>query len=70
MLPEKIFNSLEFEKMLDEKNKVSRPDSNPALLSYTKADLDEINFKIQRMKFNNRVSKRDAQRLLKQAEKF
>ncbi|MDZ4793086.1 MAG: hypothetical protein SGI96_18320 [Bacteroidota bacterium] len=56
--------------MLDEKNKVSRPDSNPALLSYTKPDLDEINFNIRRMKFNNRGSKRDAQRLLKQAEKF
>jgi len=56
--------------MLDGNNKVSRPDSNPALLSYTKPDLDEINFNIRRMKFNNRGSKRDAQRLLKQAEKF
>ena len=66
----KIFNSLEFEKMLDQNNQASRPVNNPVLLSYSNADLDEINFKIHRMKFNNRGSKRDAQRLLKQAENF
>lgn len=66
----RIFNALEFEKMLDENNKVSRPSNNPELLAYSKIDLDEINFKIHRMKFNNRGSKRDAQRLLQQAKNF
>ncbi len=66
----KIFNALEIEKMLDEDNNVSRPTNNPALLAFTKNDLNEINFKIHRMKFNNRGSKRDAQRLLHQAEIF
>ncbi len=66
----RIFNALVFEKMLDENNKVSRPTNNPELLAYTSNDLNEINFKIHRMKFNNRGSKRDAQRLLKQAENF
>lgn len=66
----RVFNALEFEKMLDENNNVSRPTNNPKLLAYTKNDLEDINFKIHRMKFNNRGSKRDAQKLLKQAENF
>lgn len=66
----KIFNSLEFEKMLDEDNNVTRPTHNPAFLNYTQKDLEEINFKIHRMKFVNRGSKRDALKFLKQAENF
>ena len=66
----KIFNSLEFEKILDENNNVSRPTNNPELLAFNKKDLDDINFKIHRMKFTNRGSKRDALRLLKQANNF
>ena len=66
----KFFNSLVFEKMLDEDNNVTRTTNNPELLTYSKNDLDEINYKIHRLKFTNRGSKRDAQRLLKQAENF
>ena len=66
----RVFNALEFEKMLDENNNVHRPTNNPELLAYTKNDLDDLNFKIHRMKFNNRGSKRDAQKLLIQAENF
>ena len=66
----RIFNALVFEKMLDENNNVTRPTDNPELLEYGKNDLDEINFKIHRMKFNNRGSKRDTQKLLEQAKNF
>lgn len=66
----KIFNSLEFENMLDENNNVHRLTNNPPLLAYEKNNLNEINFRIHRMKFNNRGSKRDAQKLLHQAENF
>jgi hypothetical protein len=66
----KFFNSLEFEKMLDEENNVSRPTNNPRLFAYTKTDLDEINYKLHRLKFNNRGSMREAKKLLKQAINF
>lgn len=50
----RFFNSFEFEKMLDEENNVSRPTYNPRLLAYNKTDLDEINYKLHRLKFNTR----------------
>ena len=65
-----FFNPFEIEKMLDEENNVSRPMNNPLLLAYNKADLDEINYKLYRLKFNNRGGIRDAKKLLKQATNF
>ena len=66
----RLFNSFEFEKMLDQENNVSRPTNNPRLLAYTRTDLDQINYKLHRLKFNNRGGRRDAKKLLKQALNF
>ena len=66
----RFFNPFEIEKMLDEENNVSRPTNNPQLLAYNKTDLDEINYKLYRLKFNNRGGIRDSKKLLKQATNF
>jgi len=66
----RFLNPFEIEKMLDEENNVSRPTNNPPLLAYSKTDLDEINYKLYRLKFNNRGGRRDAKKLLKQATNF
>ena len=65
-----FLNPFEIEKMLDEENNVSMPTTNPPLLDYSKTDLDEINYKFYRLKFNNRGGSRDAKKLLKQAINF
>ena len=62
-----IFNSLVFDKMLDEENNSLRPTGNPALLPYDKKALEEVNFSIYTFKVVTKGIRRDAKKLLQQA---
>ncbi len=65
----RIFNALEFEKMLDENNIVVRElDDNPPLLPYQPADLDAFNYRMYSMKALNKANRRDGKLFLSQAE--
>jgi hypothetical protein len=64
----KMFNSLLFDQMLDENNKISKlPPGNPPLLPYSKTDLYDWNYKLSSMKNLNKANRRDGKLLLNQA---
>ena len=65
----KIFDALQFDKMLDTDNNVTGklPD-NPPLLNFNEDDLHNFNFRLYSMKGLNKANRRDARLLLKQAE--
>ena len=64
----KFFDARIFDAMLDANNTPSPPSGNPGLFSYTTTDLHEFNYKLFTVKAFNRANKRDARRILQQAE--
>src|SRR5687767_14705532 len=62
-----IFNSLVYDKMLDENNISSRPAGNPALLDFSKQDLQDLNFTVFSVKIVVKGMRRDSRKLLQQA---
>jgi hypothetical protein len=65
----KIFDALEFERMLDENNIVVRDlNENPSLLQYQPDDLHVFNYRMYSMKALNKANRRDGRLFLKQAE--
>ena len=62
-----IFNSMIFDKMLDENNISFRPDGNPTLLDFSKSDLDQLNFFLYSTKVVIKGNRRDARKLLMHA---
>ena len=63
----RIFNSLVFDKMLDENNVSSRPAGNPTLLDFNKQDLQDLNYSVYTVKIIVKGMRRDSRRLLQQA---
>ena len=65
----KIFDALQFDKMLDNDNNVTGnlPD-NPPLLNFNEDDLHNFNYRLYSMKALNKANRRDAKLLLIQAE--
>ena len=63
----RIFNSLVFDKMLDENNISHRPAGNPALLNFTRQDLGDLNYTMYSVKTVVKGMRRDCRRLLQQA---
>jgi hypothetical protein len=63
----RIFNSLIFDKMLDENNLSTRPQANPALLDFSKQDLQGLNYTIYTIKVIVKGMRRDSRKLLQQA---
>src|SRR5687767_1272614 len=63
----RIFNSLVYDKMLDENNISSRPAANPALLDFSKQDLQDLNFTVFSVKIVVKGMRRDSRKLLQQA---
>jgi hypothetical protein len=63
----RMFNGLAFDKMTDSANFVSRPADNPALFSYDKASLNELNYCIYSVKAINKAARRDGRSLLQRA---
>jgi hypothetical protein len=64
----KIFDGMVFNSMLDEDNLPRRPQYNPELFPFTKADLHELNYKLYIIMAYNRASRRELRRVLKQSE--
>jgi hypothetical protein len=67
LIANKVFNSLVFDKMLDEENIAARPSENPDLLPFEKGVLNELNANIYTMKVINRGTSRAGRKLLLQA---
>ena len=63
----RIFNSLVFDKMLDENNISHRPTDNPALLDFTRQDLGDLNYAMYSVKAVVKGMRRDSRKLLQQA---
>ena len=63
----RVFNSLIFDKMLDENNVSNRPAGNPALLDFSKQDLENLNFAVYSIKIVVKGMRRDSRKLLQQA---
>jgi len=63
----RIFNSLIFDKMLDENNISHRPADNPALMPFTKQDLGDLNFTVYSIKVVVKGMRRDSRKVLQQA---
>jgi hypothetical protein len=63
----RIFNSLVFDKMLDENNISHRPAGNPALLDFTRQDLGDLNYAMYSVKTVVKGMRRDSRKLLQQA---
>ena len=63
----RIFNSLVYDKMLDENNISFRPAGNPALLPFSKQDLGDLNFTVYSIKVIVKGMRRDSRKLLQQA---
>ena len=63
----RIFNSLVFDKMLDENNVSSRPAGNPTLLDFNKQDLQDLNYSVYTVKIIVKGMRRDTRKLLQQA---
>ena len=64
----KFFDGMVFNSMLDEDNLPRRPQYNPELFPFTKADLHELNYKLYIIMAYNRASRRELRRVLKQSE--
>lgn len=64
----KIFDAMQFDKMLDKDNNVTQKLlDNPPLLSYTRGDIDAFNYRLFSMKSLNKANRRDARLLFQQA---
>jgi len=63
----RIFNSLIFDRMLDENNISHRPAGNPPLLAFSKQDLGDLNFTVYTIKLIVKGMRRDSKKLLQQA---
>jgi hypothetical protein len=63
----RIFNSLVYDKMLDENNISSRPEGNPSLLAFSKQDLADLNYTVYSIKLIVKGMRRDSKKLLQQA---
>jgi len=63
----RIFNSLVFDKMVDENNISYRPAGNPALLDFTRQDMGDLNFTVYSVKTVVKGMRRDSRKLLQQA---
>jgi len=63
----RIVNSLVYDKMLDENNISHRPAGNPALLSFNKQDLGDLNYTLHSIKTVVKGMRRDSRKLLQQA---
>ena len=66
-IAKRIFNSLVFDRMLDENNISHRPIGNPPLLVFNKQDLGDLNFAIYTIKLIVKGMRRDSRKLLQQA---
>ena len=66
-IAKKVFNSLVFDRMLDENNISHRPAGNPPLLAFNKRDLGDLNFAIYTIKLIVKGMRRDSRKLLQQA---
>ena len=64
----KFFDGRIFDAMMDANNTPSPPTGNPGLFPYTMSDLHDFNYKLFTVKAFNRANRRDARRLLHQAE--
>ena len=65
-----IFNGLVFDKMMDENNVSTRTSNNPALLSFDQSRLDNMNYILYSIKVLNKGNRRDAKKLLLQANRL
>ena len=65
-----IFNGLVFDKMMDENNVSTRTTYNPALLNFDQSRLDHLNYILYSIKVLNKGNRRDAKRLLQQANRL
>jgi len=66
-IAKRIFNSLVFDKMLNENNISQRPAGNPALLDFNKQELADLNFVMYSVKTVVKAMRRDSRKLLQQA---
>ncbi|HJS55190.1 MAG TPA: hypothetical protein VJ765_11625 [Chitinophagaceae bacterium] len=66
-IAKRVFNSLVFDRMLDENNIAHRPADNPALLAFNKQDLADLNFAVYSVKIVVKGMRRDSRKLLQQA---
>ena len=64
----KFFDARIFDTMMDANNNPSPPSDNPGLFPYTMSDLHDFNYKLFTVKAFNRANRRDARKLLHQAE--
>jgi hypothetical protein len=66
-IAKRVFNTLVYDRMLDENNISQRPPGNPALLDFNKQDLMDLNFSVYSIKIVVRGMRRDSRKLLQQA---
>jgi hypothetical protein len=64
----RFFNSRVMDQMMDANNIRSPPFNNPPLIPFTKADMNEFNYKLFGIKALNRGGKRQFKQVLLQAE--
>ena len=64
----RIFNSRVMDRMMNANNIPAQPGDNPSLMSFTKAELNEFNYKLFGIKALNKGSRREEKRVLLQAE--
>ncbi|MBK7561505.1 MAG: hypothetical protein IPQ06_15795 [Chitinophagaceae bacterium] len=63
----RFFDGRVFNRMMNPDNIPSLPTGNPPLISFSKADLTEFNYKLFVVQAQNRVNRRECRRLLTQA---
>ena len=66
-IAKRVFNSLVFDRMMDENNISHRPADNPVLLAFNKQDLADLNFTVYSIKVIVKGMRRDSKKLLQQA---
>ena len=66
-IAKRVFNSLVFNRMLDDNNISHRLGENPPLLAFSKQDLAELNFDVYSIKLIVKGMRRDSRKLLQQA---
>jgi hypothetical protein len=64
----RFFNSRVMDQMMDANNIPTAPTGNPPLIPFTKADLNEFNYKLFSIKALNRGTRREIKRVLLQAQ--
>jgi hypothetical protein len=63
----RFFDGRIFDKMMNANNIPTEPTNNPALIPFSKLDLNELNYKLFTEKALNRANRRESQKLLNQA---